>query len=851
MAAALSETTSLRVPIAGRAQNLEELVGVLNADLAAGLTGPEVTRRLAKYGLNRVDTDTHPSLSKRIFVRFRNPLVLVLVAAAAISALTGDTPSLFIIVLIVGLSIVLDVIQESKAQTAAAKLRAQVSLIARVLREGTWCDIAALQLVPGDVIALTAGDLVPADCRLITVRDLYLNEALLTGEAFPAEKACEPGPTTALIPQNQAYMGTSVLSGTATALVVATGRDAQLGTIASALRAPPPETSFDRGVRDFGRMILRLTVLLVLITLFINLALHRPPLQSFLFSLALAVGLTPELLPMVMSVTLAHGALRMARKRVIVKRLSAIHDLGSMDVLCSDKTGTLTEARIALIRAVDIDQRDSPPALFSGLLNAAFETGLKSPMDRAILNATDPAQLAGWSKVDEVPFDFERRRVAVLVQNGAERRLVVKGAPEDMLSISAYAAVGTAILPMDTAARVRAEATFAALSREGFRVLGVAQQEVTSQVQRATLPERPALTFVGYLAFLDPPKLDAEKAIADLTQLGVTVKVVTGDCEEVTRHVCGELKLQVRSVLNGAEIATLSDEALQARLEDTTLFCRVTPPQKSRIIAALRRQGHVVGYLGDGINDAPSLHAADVGFSVDTGVDVAKEAASMILLEKDLGVIAEGVLEGRRTYANILKYVMMGTSSNFGNMFSMAGGALFLPFLPMLPIQILLNNLIYDFSETTIPLDRVDEALLTHPRRWDIGVVRRFMFVLGPISSLFDFLTFWALLSVFHADQRLFHASWFVESLATQILVIFLIRSAHPWRDRPHPALVLTSLIALCAAVALPFSPVGAWLGFVPIPLPMLASLALITSVYLVTIAWARRLFFRHNGLSP
>ena len=850
MAAGPSETTSQQLPGAVSSQSLDELVGRLSTDLATGLPTSAVDQRLTVYGFNRVDTDTHASLLKRLVSRFRNPLILVLVAAAAISALTGDTPSLLIIILIVGLSIILDVVQESRAQTAAAKLRDQVSLSARVLRDGQWNDLPALQLVPGDIIALTAGDLVPADCRLVTVRDLYINEALLTGEAFPSEKACEAGPQKALIPQNDAYMGTSVVSGNATALVVATGRKAQLGAIASALRADPPETSFDRGIQQFGRMILRLTILLVLITLLINLMLHRPPLQSFLFSLALAVGLTPELLPMIMSVTLAHGALRMARKRVIVKRLSAIHDLGSMDVLCSDKTGTLTEARIALIRAVDVQGRDCPAALCNGQLNAAFETGLKSPMDQAILEAADPSKLTGWSKIDEAPFDFERRRVAVLVQNGDERRLVVKGAPEDVLALSTHVAVPAETSQMDAAALNQAKATFAALSREGFRVLGVAYQTVDGSLQRATLPVRAELIFVGYLAFLDPPKIGAAAALADLAKLGVTVKVVTGDCEEVTRHLCADLKLPVRTVLNGPDIAALSDEALQARLEETTLFCRVTPPQKSRVIAALRHKGHVVGYLGDGINDAPSLHTADVGFSVDTAVDVAKEAASMILLEKDLSVIAEGVLEGRRTYANILKYVMMGTSSNFGNMFSMAGGALLLPFLPMLPIQILLNNLIYDFSEIAIPLDRVDGALLRRPRRWDIGVVRRFMFILGPISSIFDFLTFWALLSFFHADQRLFHASWFVESLATQILVIFLIRSAHPWRDRPHRALVMTSLVALCTAIALPFTQLGIWLGFVPIPLPIFASLVLITIAYLVAVAWARRLFFRHNGLS-
>ena len=828
----------ISLPLAGLLARLETSANGLNAN--------EVERRLAQYGPNQIEQQRGPSLLKAYLARLRNPLILVLIAAAAISAITGDTPSLLIIISILVLSITLDVVQEHRAQNAALQLREQVTLTARTVRDGTAIDIPARQLVPGDVILISAGDLVPADCRLLQAQDLYVNEALLTGEAYPAEKQVADDSGSGLLPRNCVFMGSSVLSGSARALIVSTGRNAQLGGIATALRKAPPDTAFAAGIRDFGRLILRLTILLVLFALLINLLLHRPPLQSFLFALALAVGLTPELLPMVMSVTLANGAMRLSRKGVIVKRLTAIHDLGGMDVLCSDKTGTLTEAKITMIAATTLDGKGEPSVLQAAALNAAFETGLKSPLDDAILAAAK-TDLTDWRKIDEAPFDFERRRVSVLVAGKDGRRIIVKGAPEDVLLLcDQYAAPGDgkAPQPLDDMARRTARNTITAFGAQGYRVLAVAFLDVDQNRASAALAVGETLTFLGFLAFEDPPKKGAGKTLASLNALGVAVKIVTGDSEEVTRHVCAALGLTVAGCLTGAELAGLSDEALSARLEQTSLFCRVTPPQKSRIIAALRRKGHVVGYLGDGINDAPSLRAADVGFSVDTGVDVAKEAACMILLRKDLDVIVEGVREGRRTYANILKYVMIGTSSNFGNMFSMAGGALLLPFLPMLPIQILLNNLLYDLSETTIPLDHVEEEYLAKPRRWDIAVIRKFMLLLGPISSLFDFVTFWLLLKVFGAQQVLFHTGWFIESMATQVFVIFIIRSAHPWRNKPHLALVISSVAAVGIAIALPYTPIGRWFGFAPLPMILLGALALITATYLATTYAARRWFF-------
>ena len=815
-----------------------------------GLTSAEAIQRLEAYGPNQLEERQRRRLLVNFLGRFRNPLVLVLLGAAAASAITGDVTSFAIIATMVLLSIVLDFVQEHRAENAAEALRRQVALTVRVLRDGTPSDVRATEIVPGDVILLAAGDLVPADCRLIESKDLFVNEALLTGESYPAEKQAQdverdPAHGSA-IPLNAAFMGSSVVSGTAKAIVVVSGRATQLGQIAHSLRLEPPPTAFALGIRDFGLLIVRLTVLLVLFVLLVNLLYHRPLLESFLFALALAVGLTPELLPMIVSVTLAHGALRMAEKHVIVKRLSAIHDLGSMDVFCSDKTGTLTEAKIALLREVDLTGAESRNVLQLAYLNAACETGLKSPLDDAILE-TKRVDLDGWKKIDEVPFDFERRRVSILVEKAGKRKLVVKGAPEDVLKLaSSYQREGNeSPIPLDETSRATAESVLADLGNEGLRGLGVAWRDVEPSRDHAHLEDEKDLIFAGFAVFLDPPKESAGAALASLAGLGVALKVLTGDNEQVTRHVCTALGLEVTGILTGLELSGLSDEALAARVEKVNLFCRVAPAQKSRIIQALRRRGHVVGYLGDGINDAPSLHVADVGLSVEGAVDVAKEAAAMILLRKDLGILADGVREGRRTFANIMKYVMMGTSSNFGNMFSMAGGVFFLPFLPMLPVQILLNNLLYDCSEIAIPMDRVDEAMIARPPHWDMKFIRNFMLVLGPVSSLFDFLTFGLLLWVFRAGEALFHTGWFIESLMTQVLVIFVIRTrGSPLKSRPHRLLALSSLLVAGIAIALPYTPIGNWFGLVSPPAGLLLALAGMTAIYLVIVEYIKRWFY-------
>jgi Mg2+-importing ATPase len=656
-----------------------------------------------------------------------------------------------------------------------------------------------------------------------------------------------PGAGDELADDHVFYMGTSVISGTALLLACRTGPATRIGELADTVLREPPPTAFETGTRQFGLLIMRLTVFMVLFVLLVNAVLGRPLLESFLFAVALAVGLTPELLPMVVSVTLARGALRMADERVIVKRLPAIHDLGSMDVLCTDKTGTLTEAKIRLERHLDALGRESERVLELAYLNSFFETGLKSPLDDAILEHRH-IDTAGWRKIDEVPFDFERRRVSVLLDNGTERLLVVKGAPEDVLRLTTRFEAGAPEdnRAIDEAARAAIDRVCDGLGDDGFRVLAIAWRRVAPDHPHAVVDDETELVFAGFAGFLDPPKDSAAEALRALAHSGIAVKIVTGDSERVTRHICQRLGLPVTGLLTGSDIAQLDDPALIARVEAVNLFCRVNPAQKGRVIRALKARGHVVGYLGDGINDAPPLHAADIGLSVDTAVDAAKAAANMILLAPDLRVLHRGVMEGRRTFGNVMKYVMMGTSSNFGNMFSMAGASLFLPFLPMLPTQILLNNMLYDVSEIAIPLDRVDPRETRRPRRWDMGFVRNFMLVVGPVSSLFDFATFYVLLGVLKANEALFQTGWFIESLATQVLVIFIIRTRRlPWASRPHPALIATSLTVVGCAIAIPFSPLGAHFGFVAPPAAFFYILGGLVAAYLALVQVVKMLFYR------
>jgi len=817
---------------------------------ARGLDSSQVREHLAEFGPNLLRGKGKVSLLRQYLSRFKNPLVLILLVASAVSAFTGEEANFLIISTIVLLSVTLDFVQEHRANAAAEKLRLSVSVRTRVLRDGREGEIAVAEVVPGDVVLLSAGDLIPADGRVIDACDFFVKQALLTGESYPVEK--RPGPLAAGAVDmqeatNAVFMGTSVISGSARVRVVKTGAETAIGAIADSISRSAEPTSFEIGTRRFGMLIMRLTVLLVLFVLLVNIFFHKPWLESFLFAVALAVGLTPELLPMVVSVTLARGALRMARQQMIVKRMSAIQDLGSMDVLCTDKTGTLTEAKIRLERHVDAAGQASDRVLQLAYFNSFFETGLKSPLDEAIL-AHGQIEVGAWRKIDEVPFDFERRRVSVLIDNGASRWLVVKGAPDEIVGLCThYEAAGMdgqGLLDDATLAQVKGH--YHALEDDGFRVLGIAWREVPMDHPHAVVSDESELVLAGFAGFLDPPKESAAAALAALKQAGVDIKVVTGDSDRVTRHVCTQLGIPMTGLLTGAEIGQMDDYTLQARVEAVNLFCRVNPAQKERVIRALKARGHVVGYLGDGINDAPSLHGADVGLSVDSAVDVAKEAADIILLQQDLAVIHAGVLEGRRTFGNIMKYIMMGTSSNFGNMFSMAGAALFLPFLPMLPTQILLNNILYDVSEIPIPLDEVDREDMLGPRVLDMGFVRNFMLVIGPISSLFDFLTFYVMLSVLQADEKLFQTGWFVESLCTQVLVIFIIRTrGNPLASRPHPLLMAASLGVVAAAILLPFTSLGAYFGFVPPPARFYAILGVMVLAYLFLVEMAKRGFYR------
>jgi len=816
----------------------------------AGLDEAEAARRLATLGANVLRPARPRAIILQFLSRFGNPLVLLLLAAAAISAFVGDATSFAVIAVVVTLSVTLDFVQEYRAGRAAEGLRRSVALRATAVRGGHPIVILAEEIVPGDVILLEPGSLVPADGRIIEAHDFFVNQALLTGEPFPVEK--RPGnvpgaPADLSAAWNSVFMGTSIVGGTGKMLVCRTDASTSLGEISDTLALKPPSTAFEIEIRNFGILILRIAILMVLFVLLINALFHRPWLQSFLFATALAVGLTPELLPMVMSITLARGALRMAKERVIVKRLAAVHDLGAMDVLCTDKTGTLTEAQIRLEQHVDPVGRDSARVLELAVLNSSMETGLRSPMDEAILRHGE-VDVSRWTKVDEVPFDFERRCVSVLADDGGRRLLVHKGAFEDVLRhCTRYEASGPeTLLPLDDAARDAVEQRFESLSRDGFRVLGIAWKETARDHPHAVVDDETELVFAGFAAFEDPPKASAADAVRALASSGVPVKIVTGDNELVTQHLCSELGLPVTGTLTGGEIAKMTDPALAVRAEEVNLFCRVTPPQKNRVIQALRSRRHVVGYLGDGINDAPSLHTADVGISVADAVDVAREAADMILLDTDLSVVHRGVLEGRRTSANILKYLMMGTSSNFGNMLSMAVGTLLLPFLPMLPIQILLNNFLYDVSEIPIPLDRVDREFLERPRRWGLSEIRNFMLVIGPVSSIFDFLTFYVLLHVFRAGEALFHTGWFVESLASQVLVIFVIRTrGNPLRSKPHAVLTVTSLAVVAVAALIPYTSFGASLGFVPVPGVFFLVLVVMVLIYLFVVQTAKTRFYR------
>jgi Mg2+-importing ATPase len=812
-----------------------------------GLTSREAAQALSQYGANLFAATVHRSLLIKFCKRLAEPLIAILLIAAAVSGATGDWQSFVVIVVIVLFSILLDIVQEQKAEAAVDALRRSVAVIASVRRDGKVVDLRVRDIVPGDVVELRAGDLVPADGILLTGHGALANEAILTGEPYSVEK--RTGPCKGQSPGeafNAFFGGTSIVSGEAVMLVMATGKSTRFGAIAASLQALEAPTAFERGIHALGMLIMRLTGFFVLFVLLTQLIHHGLSLESFMFAVALAVGLTPELLPMIMTVTLARGAVRMAGRKVVVKRLSAIHDLGAMDVLCTDKTGTLTEARIAHIGSFGADGEESARASELIRLNSHFVGGMRSNLDDAILAGSSPLP-RGWKRLDDLPFDFERRRSSVLVARGSEMQLVTKGAPEAILALcSSIEAPNGTVSRLDDVARGKLTAQFDEKGSQGLRLLGVAYRSMPKECHQAEVAQETDLIFVGCAVFLDPPKASATQAVARLIKAGIGVKIISGDAAPVVLHLVDTLGLPAKGVLTGDEIASLGEAALIDRVGRTDLFVRASPDQKSRIVRALRRAGHTVGFIGDGINDAPAIHAADVGLSVDGGTDVAREAADIILLAPDLDVLGDGVVEGRRTYANIMKYVRMGTSSNFGNMLSMALASLMLPFLPLAPLQILLNNLIYDFSEIGIPFDVADGETLSAPQLWDIKAVLRFTLIMGPLSSVFDIATFVLLRWGFGTDVATFRTAWFVESIATQILVIFVIRTIQPfWTNRPHPILTTTSLGALIIALILALSPIGAFVGFVSLSVPVLTAMIGVTAAYLVAAECLKRFTVR------
>ena len=818
-----------------------------------GLTSNEAAKRLAEVGPNEPVQVRRLSAVLQLLRLFANPLVVILLVASAVSTLLGQTSDAVIVVTIVCLGVGINFWQSYRAQQAAEALRSMVTPTATVCRDGSWQEVPLRTVVPGDLIRLSAGDLVPADSRLLEARDLSVQQSMLTGESMPVDKTAGPAPNVS-VPDSPhiVFLGTSVVSGTGTALALATGPRTVFGDIAARLSSRPPETEFEHGLRRFSILILTTTVTLVLFILLVSIAFKHDAFESLLFAVALGVGLTPEFLPMISSVTLTKGAMRMAREQVIVKHLPAIQNFGSIDVLCSDKTGTLTAGVMQVDRSLDPNGGASSRPLQLAYINSRFETGIRSPFDAAILQQ-QAVDVTAYPKVDEIPFDFERRRLSVVVglpDGGTERRLLItKGAPESVLAASTKTEVDGQVQPLTDQARAAAKAVYERLGEDGFRVLAIATRTV--EIRDAyTRDDESDLVLAGFISFADPVLSDVADTLAALRADGISVKILTGDNDVVTQHVCRNVGVGSKGIVSGADIDRLDDAALGHVSEQASVFTRISPAQKNRIIVALKRRGHVVGFLGDGINDAPSLHTADVGISVMTATDVARQAADIILVKSSLKVLHRGILEGRRASGNMMKYLLMGTSSNFGNMFSMAAASLFLPFLPMLPTQILLNNFLYDLAQITIPTDNVDASYIQRPQRWDIRVIRDFMIFIGPISSIFDFLTFYAMLRIFHANQTLFHTGWFVESLATQTLVLFVIRTmGNPLASRPSRPLAVTTIAIVAIGTLLPISPLANLLGFTAPPAPYFVLLVVAVVIYLLLVEVAKRQLVRRLHL--
>ena len=824
----------------------------------AGLPEAEAETRLEKHGPNEVAQEVHHGRVFRLMITLRNPLVILLTVLATISFVTGDARAGTVMCMMVVLGVMLRFVQESRADTAAAKLKAMIKVTATVIREGQQVETPLSRLVPGDMVALAAGDMIPADIRVVTSKDLFVVQASLTGESLPVEKFDAQETRENITPiemSNICFLGTSVESGSATGVVVTTGRQTYFGSMASSIAGLQVETSFDKGIKRFTWLMIQFMMVMVPLVFLINGFTKGNWGEAFFFALAVAVGLTPEMLPMIVSVCLSKGALLMSRKKVIVKRLNSIQNLGAMDILCTDKTGTLTMDHVILEHHCDVVQEESDAVLLDAYLISHFQTGLRNVLDRAILDHREVLgkdTLSTYKKVDEIPFDFKRRLMSVIVETpeGAHR-LLTKGAPEEVFPRCARFELEGDILPMDPILIQDLKEEYERLSTNGFRVLAVAYKEPALKAAYSKDDEC-ELILKGYVAFLDPPKDSAAPAIAALQKHGVVVKILTGDNDLVSKKVCHDVGLPTDKVVLGTHIDKMTDAELAETVDRTTLFARLSPAHKQRIIRVLRVRGHVVGFMGDGINDAPALKAADVGISVDSAVDIAKESADIILLEKSLMILEEGVLEGRKVFANIIKYVRMGASSNFGNMFSVLGASAFLPFVPMAPIQVLTNNLLYDFSQVPIPTDNVDPEQITRPRPWSMDELRKFILYIGPISSVFDYTTYFIMLYVFHcwdpARASLFQSGWFVESLMTQTLIIHVIRTNKiPFiQSRASLPLVITSSLIMICGVMLPYSPFAGSLGLTGLPelywpLLLLTLLCYVSLTQLIKVVLLRR----------
>jgi len=811
-----------------------------------GLSSQEAENRLQRYGANLLKPKKKLTTFSLLISQYQSPIILILIFAAGLSFYLRDHTDATIILVIVLVSGLLGFWQEKGAVSAVEKLLAIVHIKASALRDGNRVEIPVEEIVPGDILVFAAGDVIPADCLILEAKDLFVDEAALTGETYPIEKSAGvlPAKTPLGSRTNSLFMGTHIVSGSAKAVAVHTGRDTEFGRVSERLKLRPPETEFERGIRGFGYFLMEVTLMLVIAIFAINVYFKKPVLDSFLFSLALAVGLTPQLLPAIISINLASGAKRMAAKKVIVKRLASIENFGSMNVLCSDKTGTLTEGAVEVKSALDIDGDECEPVFLYAYINACHETGFTNPLDAAIRNHRN-IDISAWQKLDEVPYDFIRKRLSILVAKEGQSLIITKGALKNVLAVCAKVEVPRGSVVGIDEIKEKILSRYENLSTQGFRILGVAYRDLGSG-KIITKDSEQDMTFFGFIVFYDPLKPDIIATINQLKNQGVNLKIITGDNRLVSAAVYHQLGFPNPSIITGQDLHNMSDEALLQQVNKADVFAEVEPNHKERIILALKKSGNVVGFLGDGINDASALHSSDVGISVNSAVDVAKEAADIVLLEKGLDVLEQGIQEGRKTFANTLKYVFMATSANFGNMFSMAGASSFLPFLPLLPKQIILTNLLTDLPEMTISTDSVDQELVQRPRKWDIGFIRRFMMVFGLLSSVFDFLTFGALLFILHANQTQFRTAWFIESVISASTIVLVVRTRKPfYRSLPGRYLMIATLIVAIVTAVMPYTPLARILGFDFLAGKFWVFIAIIVALYVIAAEFTKKIFYR------